>query len=102
MPGGNCRKVNCTTYASNAEYPQLSLFKVPSSSAKTQQKKEWRSKLLHLINRANKTKQRQKDIENWEPSNIVSSPEKYRDPKGKTKARFKQIRIISMFFASTS
>eukprot|EP00794_Sanderia_malayensis_P004434 gene4434-5027_t len=87
MPGANCSTVNCTTYASNAKYPQLSFFKVPSSSAKTRQKKE---------------KQRQKDIENWEPSNIVSSPEKYRDPKGKTKARFKQIRIISMFFASTS
>eukprot|EP00794_Sanderia_malayensis_P002206 gene2206-2512_t len=55
MPGANCSIVNCTTHASNAKYPQLIFFKVPSSSAKTQQKKEWRSKLLHLINRADKT-----------------------------------------------
>ena len=56
MPGANCCIVNCTTYASKTKYPQLSFFKVPSiSSAKTDQKKEWRSKLLHLINRADKS-----------------------------------------------
>ena len=55
MPGANCCIVNCTTYALNAKYPQLSFFKVPSSSAKNEQKKEWRSTLLHLINRADKS-----------------------------------------------
>ena len=50
MPGANCCIVGCTTYADSKKYPALSL-----SAEKSALIKDWKTKLLHIVGRADKT-----------------------------------------------
>ena len=57
MPGANCCIVGCTTYADSKKYPALSFFRVPTrkSAEKSALIKDWKTKLLHIVGRADKT-----------------------------------------------
>ena len=55
MPGVNCCIAGCPTYSSKAKYPGVSFFKIPKTKEKDEAHNEWGKKLVHIVNRCDKS-----------------------------------------------